>query len=357
MKAHSQTGSERITLLPQIESHHQLPVNFNEGDRELFADALSKVIPPVNLLTLSNVGISPDGFLFRGGKILAESFAFPFMKREWKHRSVLKFFVTNYLLRKAQPVKDEALWIVDSWSTGYFHWLTDALSRLFVMGNDLGGRVLFLPHDYERLEFVRVSLEAFAVDSLKFIEADATLRCEQLILPTPVAPSGYYRDEIIQGVRDKLSGHFAAGTSSTAKDRIYISRARAPKRKIANEAEVVATLRKFHFEIVHAEDLSFADQVRLAAGSRYLISNHGAGLTNMLFMGAGSSVLELRHELDRVNNCYFTLSSALDHNYFYQTCAGENDLEDPHTANLVVDIDRLSETVKLMLEDSSSRRS
>jgi hypothetical protein len=57
----------------------------------------------------------------------------------------------------------------------------------------------------------------------------------------------------------------------------------------------------------------------------------------MLFMPEGGSVLELRHEADRINNCYFTLASALNLQYFFQTCRAANDGPDPHIADVIVD--------------------
>jgi len=69
----------------------------------------------------------------------------------------------------------------------------------------------------------------------------------------------------------------------------------------------------------------------------------------MLFMPAGTAVLELRNQMDRINNCYFTLSSALGLNYFYQPCAPGNRDEDPHAADLLVDTGALKTNLNLLL--------
>jgi capsular polysaccharide biosynthesis protein len=105
----------------------------------------------------------------------------------------------------------------------------------------------------------------------------------------------------------------------------------------------------FNFRVVRTEDHSFAEQVRIASRARYLISNHGAGLTNMLFMNHGANVLELRHTTDRINNCYFTLASALNLKYFYQSCEPQKPGEDAHTADLKVDARALRANLELML--------
>ena len=334
-------------LRPESVVKRELPLNFQQGDLSLFAHELEKVIPKTRLLELQNVWVSSDGFLFRGLEILPESFAFPFLRDNWKRRSVVKLFVTNYFLRKRRKVA-KALWIVDDWSGGYFHWIADALTRLYTIKDRLDDLVLLLPGNYERLEFVRSSLKAFNIRT-EFVGPAEVVFSEKLIVPTHTAPSGHYNEETIRGLRDFLLNFYGRPLAGPAGDRIYISRSAAPRRKIANEEEVVAVLREFDFKVIRSEDYSFEQQVRIASNARWMVSNHGAGLTNMLFMTEGSIVLELRHSTDRINNCYFTLASSLNHRYFYQTCEPQTPGEDAHTADLIVDVRRLRENIDLML--------
>jgi Glycosyltransferase 61 len=345
-------GAKRETatatdLCPQITVTRQPPANLRENDLELFSHELGKTIPPTQLLRLDNVRITAQGILIRGGKILPESFAFPFQRDQWKTRSVIKLLGQSYLFNKVREIREEVVWLTDVWSTGYFHWLADVLSKLYVIRDLATKRIVLLPHAYANFDFVHASLKAFEVENVQFIGADEVVRCQTVLLPTPVAPSGHFRDDIIKGVRRELLGHFGSDLAGTGR-RVYISRERAPKRRIANEAEVRAVLQKFDFETIQAEDLTFEDQVRLLSQARYLISNHGAGLTNMLFLNSGGSVLELRHQTDRINNCYFIFASALDLKYFYQNCEPLHPGEDPHTADLVVDRDELAQTITLM---------
>ena len=66
----------------------------------------------------------------------------------------------------------------------------------------------------------------------------------------------------------------------------------------------------------------------------------------MLFMRPGSHVLELRHQSDGLSNCYFTMASALELHYSYQTCASPAPEEPSHTADLRVDVRRLEENLE-----------
>jgi capsular polysaccharide biosynthesis protein len=201
--------------------------------------------------------------------------------------------------------------------------------------------VLLLPQKHKELEYVQASLKAFNIGEIDYIAASEVLVCNQLTMPTQTAPSGHYNEELIRDVGNLLAGFFACGERESAAGRVYISRALAPKRRILNEEEVMEVLQQFSFRIIRTEDYSFQEQVRIASGARDLISNHGTGLTNMLFMGPDTNVLELRHSTDRINNCYFTLASALNLKYFYQSCEPENRDEDPHTADLKVDVGAL----------------
>ncbi|HEX5966407.1 MAG TPA: glycosyltransferase family 61 protein [Pyrinomonadaceae bacterium] len=335
------------TIYAETVSRRKLPVNFNQDHLPLFQVELERVIPETQLLMFRDVLASPEGLLFKGRKILAESFAFPYHLDEWPARSVIKFLATNYALRRRRKIEREALWITDYWSTGYFHWLTDVLTRLFVVRDRVRDLLLVLPGKYETLEVVKSSLKAFGVVNVDFIGPDEFVEFRSLVMPSHTAPSGNFKVEAIRGVRDVLLS--AYGDASDSNERIYISRRRAPKRQIVNEDEVTSVLSRFGFETIYAEELSFAQQVQLCSRARYIVSNHGAGLTNMLFMQEGGSVLELRHETDCINNCYFTLSSALDFKYFYQTCVAQDTTADPHVAHLIVDPEQLEKNLTLLL--------
>lgn len=345
----SRTQTRATVLRPERVSRRSPPLNLRPGERGLFSHELERVLPRVELSEMRDVWASSDGFLFKGGRILNESFAFPFLRKDLRARGVLKFFASNYLLKRRRTFGHRAAWVVDNWSHGYFHWLADALTRLFVIREMSGELFLLLPHRYAELEFVRPSLKPFALRGVEFIGRDEVLLCRRLVVPTHTAPSGHFDEGVIRGVRDLLLAEYGGGARGGG-DRVYISRSRALKRRIVNEEEVVAVLREFGFRVLHAEDYPFEEQLRIAARARHLVSNHGAGLTNMLFMRAGSSVLELRHLTDRINNCYFTLASALGLNYFYQTCEAETPGEDAHTANLRVNVAALRENVRLALD-------
>jgi len=336
------------TLLAESLSTRQRPVNLEPGDLRLFERELQRTIPASRLIEMRDVRISADGFLFKAGRILPESFAFPRLRDDWTRAGLLRFLVDNYLRKTPVRIEDDALWIVDNWSTGYFHWLADALPRLFLVRQHLKDWTLLLPYEARALPFVEPSLAPFGVGRVRYADRKEVLTCRRLFVPTHAAPPGHFNDAVIRGVRDLLVAAYGSGGDAGA-DRLYISRSAARRRKVANEADVLDVLRRFGFRILHAESCPFEEQVRAASAARYLVSIHGAGLTNMLFMRPGSHVLELRHQGDGVSPCYFTMASALGLPYSYQTCASPEPGEPPHTANLHVDVERLTGNLERLL--------
>ena len=335
------------TIYAETVARRKLPVNFNDDHRALFAGELERVIPETRLLHFADVWASPEGLLFKGTSILAESFAFPYHLDDWRFRTRAKFLATNYAFRRRRKIDRDVLWVTDYWSTAYFHWLTDVLTRLFVVRDRLRELLLVLPGRYQAAAHVQACLRAFGVAHADFIADNEVVQCRSLLMPSHTAPSGHFQDEAIRGVRDVLLS--AYGDPGEKEERLYISRRRAAKRRIANEDEVIEVVGKFGFETVCAEELSFAEQVRICSRARYIVSNHGAGLTNTMFMQAGGGMLELRHQSDCINNCYFTLASALDLNYLYQTCAPQDPTLDPYHAHLLVDLNQLEQNLRLLL--------
>lgn len=332
-------------LSPETLAKRKLPVNFDQSQLPLFESELQRAIPESRLLRFKDIGVSPEGLLFKGTSILPESFAFPNHLEEWKLRSVLKFFAKNRVVRRRRRIETDALWITDYWSNGYFHWIADALARLYVVRDRLDDLLLLLPAGYESLDYVNSSLAAFGVKKVEFIAPNEVLECRSLLMPTHTAPSGHYNEAIIRGVRNVL---LSAYGDSDQGEKIYISRRHATKRRIVNEDDVRQVLSRFGFQKIDAEEFSFAQQVRTSSRARFLVSNHGAGLTNMLFQPEGGSVLELRHQKDSINNCYFTLASALNLHYFFQPCRPASDGPDPHSADLIVDMDEFESNLRIL---------
>ena len=124
---------------------------------------------------------------------------------------------------------------------------------------------------------------------------------------------------------------------------LYISRDKAKRRKVSNELELSSFLKSKGFEKVILEDYTLDQQIQLMNESKMAISCHGAGLTNIMFMQKGQTVIELK---EKNNNywCYFSLARVFGLDYNYILCQGDN--ENHRDANINVDLHVLSELLE-----------
>jgi capsular polysaccharide biosynthesis protein len=325
----------------------KLPVNLHESDRHLFRHELEKIIPATKLLRFTDVRVSPAGVLFRGARVVPESFVYPQFLERWKSPRGRLRAMAGYLLRRPEKLNQPVLWVTDNWSHMYFEWITVALPRVFAIRDRLADATILLPKRYARLEYVVSSLKVFGTRPPVFV--DEPVLCNELAMSTHTADPGNYNERIVRELRRLYVNVHKDVNLHGSTDKVYISRAKAGRRKVANEGEIVDLLHSYGFRTVYFEDHTFAEQVRIARAARYLVSNHGAGLTNMLFMIPGSSVLELRRNGDAHNNCFFSLASALELRYYYQLCESRRPDTNENKSDIVVDCQKLRANVERML--------
>jgi len=343
-------------VLPGVCVSRSLPENFDANDIEYFESELEVRLPNVYVISLENMCLTGDGLLFRGLNIMALTLPGAAAKSGYfTLKDRLKFYLINFrrsLFARCLPDLDY-LWITDLWSFGYFHWMTEALPRLLVANAAGFQGSLLLPSNLRSYSFVEASLNPLF--SGKVVYTDKINKCKRLSVPTPIAQSGIYNEGLMKSLRSiyfKASASFAE--RAILSDRIYISRSKASKRRVLNEDELIPVLERYGFQLVFMEDHDFQSQVSICQAAKFLISNHGGGLTNMLYMKEGSSVLELRKSDDYHNNCYFALASAMGLKYFYQLCAASLPTEDSHTADVIVDSFALEANICAMLSFEKS---
>jgi hypothetical protein len=247
-------------------------------------------------------------------------------------------------------------------SAGYFHWLTEALAKLHLICTSFGKCNILLPKEYEGLRFVSQSLNAFPEASISYVPDGKSISVPCLKLISPVAPVANSNPQIVNELRSRLVYYLGAhdidnDSCTRAETGVYVSRAKATKRRIVNETTVVNVIKDLGYQIVSMEDLSFSRQVKLMQGAKVLLGTHGAGLTNMLFMPVGSAIVEIRKEGDARHNHFFALASALGHRYYYMTAQGlpiRLNGSEYFSEDLFVDVARLLTLLQQVAKDRSS---
>ena len=210
--------------------------------------------------------------------------------------------------------------LVVNWSAAgnYYHWMHDTLTRLYGVGDFLPPQTKYVvPADLR--PFQEDSLRALGIGEDRMARFDGTevWELETLHFAPPVTNSGSDLRAADVWTRDQIMAHYDIVPSRSGR-RIFISREHAPRRRLANQAEVEPILDRFGFETVAAERLTFRQQVELFSGAEAVVAIHGAGFTNMLFSPPGLVVLDMI-EPSRLTHAFvfWTMAEELGHDYWY----------------------------------------
>jgi capsular polysaccharide biosynthesis protein len=81
--------------------------------------------------------------------------------------------------------------------------------------------------------------------------------------------------------------------------KLFIMRAHSSQgRVLVNQKDLRVALSRFGLDFVFNEELSFEEQYRLYSNASVVIGVHGAGLSNIVFMPSGSTIIELMPEAE-----------------------------------------------------------
>ena len=324
-------------LYPSIKVKRLTPKNISSSDHSLFESEYFKKINQVSSYHFK------DCFLSNG--VIVQKFSF----KVWdKFTNVLpigkkaKFYSWIQVFYKRPINIPKAFILTNNWSNGYFHWMLDVLPKWIALKSRLSGHVLLLESTLFNLGFVKSSLELLKIPYLITNQKDV-YHLSECIITDDIAPTGNYNPLIINKLSSEL--RFLVGINTTAVPfrKIFISRAKAIKRRILNENDLLPILKKYSFEVLYFEELNLNQQILISSQAAVLVSLHGAGLTNILFLCPGSKVFEIRNGRDTNNNCYFSLANAMEVDYYYQIAEG-NSLN-THSVDVKVDLAIFEQTL------------
>ncbi|MFA6400836.1 MAG: glycosyltransferase family 61 protein [Salinivirgaceae bacterium] len=322
-----------IKLHDGIVSIRSYPKNIIKEDIWLFEHELKRTIPDTYLKIYSNTIVTSNGLVLKQSNLIEDNLV---LKQSLHLKDKVKILLKNLFLIKRLPEKPYLITFNSEYS-GYFHWITETLTRIMVTDN-LHDFVLLMPDNLKIWQ--KETLSVFKPLSIEYLNTKHHYKIKSLNLVTHTAPSGNYNDSVIRQLRQKFIESFNLPINKNK--RIYISRQKARFRKLLNEQEFVHAISDFGFETYYFEELSFQEQIRLSAQCEIMIGLHGAGLTNMLFMSEGTKVIELRIPDDKYNNCYYSLANALNLDYYYVLGKKNTLINDFHSTDILIEINKIS---------------
>ena len=197
--------------------------------------------------------------------------------------------------------------------------------------------------------YYKKTLDAFNFD-FYFQQKDEIITASRSILLPDIAPTGNFRKGHILKLRERMRNHWInKKTINLNTKRVYISRKNTPRRKLKNEDAIIPILKKHGFTIVDFDILNIEEQLSYILNCEILVGMHGSGLSHMLWMKPKSKIFEIRTKNNSNDNCFFSLASDLDHDYFY-VMADKNDIKKSnHLSDVTIDGNYFSSQLSKML--------
>ena len=202
--------------------------------------------------------------------------------------------------------------LVSRWDNGtnYYHWITDALTRLVHLQE--------FPEDVGII--LRPGIARFAEDSLKRLglwERVRLVEGEHLLVENywfagPLA---------LSGCPDPLGTEWLRKSFGAAGRKIFVSR-QGSTREVVNLRELEHAFHEAGWEVIDPGRLSFGEQMETFKQARVVAGVHGAGMTNVIWAPQGTRVVELMPKTFR-NGCYEGISLAAGHDHRVLLCPAD----------------------------------
>jgi capsular polysaccharide biosynthesis protein len=225
---------------------------------------------------------------------------------------------------------------------GFYHLIADSIPRIFGLHHpSLAGipkiRLLYdRRFNVEQLEIIR----SLIPNNVQLTEVPIVSRIRALNyihLPflsarrTDVTPVwareslGYAPSEYLNWYRDRVLTYFGFSDSGQSLRKIYVSRRYATVRSIVNEEVLTGPLERLGFETVFLERLSLRAQAELFRSASHVVAQHGAGLTNLIYMPCGGTVIEIMSSPEKSRHfCLLAKSLGINHTFLTQQGRDKN---------------------------------
>lgn len=330
---------EKSSYLPEIEKHivEIIPVT----DAEIVRHDLDAGFPPFfrreavfgrrNLYLLRDAVVSPNsGMVWIENRILEESVGSLRRIMGWG----------DVLHEPLLPVRELQLQepVVVCHPASYYHWLLEVLPNLlFAISRFPGVRVV-----------VPENCPAYIIDGLtavlgpevteRFVACSSPIRVGALIMPQYHTLPEFTNPQVMRLLNAEVKSKLVRGSDSDGSrspgERIYISRRKSRRRRLAREDLLEGMLRDRGFRVLHCEELSFREQVRIFHEAETVVGTHGAGLSNLVWSQAPCRVIEIFPK-NYILDCYAWLSFSLGFDYRYAICNTGHSIDDDAIATVL----------------------
>lgn len=243
-------------------------------------------------------------------------------------------------------------------ANNFHHWLYDNIARFhLVQKAGLENEIDYYILDYTALPFQKETLERVGIPEDKILNCHDNwqfhIKAKNLVVPSLPSRLGVINDWTVDYLRSLI---MPSVMPKPLTRRIYISRKKAPSRKITNEQELIDFLQKEGFTEYFAEDHSIAETAEIFNEAEFIIGIHGSGLSNLAFAGKGVKVIDIvapKH----LDPYYWVLTNFREGKYAYIVGKGDMDVDSEDLVkkkidkDITVDMDSFIQSFKYLIND------
>lgn len=225
----------------------------------------------------------------------------------------------------------------------YFHFLNDILSKLTIL--DRFPEYRQWPWIVSRAQFQTPYFQGF-LQRLKprtpeiIVQDEVPIEVEELVC---VKGMGLTPSWIAQA---RAILHVSEAPPSR-QEKIFLFRNNTTRDVLGNSSQVRDLCEQHGFRAVDTATLTLDEQIELFRNIRFIIAEHGAGLTNLIFRGHHPlGLLELYPPHCKAS-CYYALAKQLGHDYLGQP------MQSTTSQGLQIDLEALAKNIRILLNNSN----
>jgi len=332
-------------ITPEKQVHEKPPVSFDGFVPSLFSDEYQRLQTEAFVATIPNARvwgcwgavISPDDYLLydvsrefgRYGGVFGEE------------HSINK----NIKLHKIKFIAGNVAVLSTAGCNNYHHWMYDVLPRVQLLkAAGVFDSMDYFIIDHNKLPYQAESLQQLGIPETKIMYSIDNwrfhIKAAKLFIPALPARWGTVNGWTIDFLRKTFLT--PGRVKANGKIKLYLSRRKAPSRKLVNEAAVLKQLEALGFREFFAEDFSIKETAEIFSSCSAVVGVHGSGFANLAFCQPGTKVIDILAP-NHYDGYYWIISNY--NQLSYAMIFGKGELPQPatdlvrHKVNEDIDID------------------
>jgi hypothetical protein len=293
-------------------NHFSFPENYKNSDANMFLDEhFNAPVDEISTLEYQNVILS-NSIIIQGFRISVKSTFHLLNGNTPGFNKYAKSLIKSFLKKKINI--QEAYLATQEWGDNFYHFTLELLPNLINFHYCNPNVPILVPISYKSKNFIVDYFSIIGIQPMYFNGENIAFIHKLHVCPLPRV--GVFNKLNLLNLKDKIEVNTLKIAYKPPFRKIYISRSNASKRKISNELAIIDYLKTVGFEIILAENIILPDLISILTETSVLISNHGAGLSNIIHLQPRQTIIELKSHNDNYW-MYFSLSKILEHRYFY----------------------------------------